>query len=100
MKSDITSEILHPTQHKYLSSTGVVPAIESYSTAVWEVLEKEGSKFKGVSTPLLDFALPVLFQASAHAFFGRSCPAVESYKPFRDFDRTFHFALAGLPRFF
>ena len=99
MKSEITSKLLHPTQHKYLSPTGVVPAVESYTTVVWEQLEKEGSKFEGVSTPLLDFALPVIYQASAYAFYGRSCPAVESYMPFRDFDRTFHFALAGVPRF-
>jgi hypothetical protein len=100
MKSEMTSEILHPTQHQHLSSTGVATAIETYSTTVWEVLGKEGSKFEGVSTPLLEFAPPVLYQASAYAFFGRSCPAVESHKPFRDFDRTFHLALAGVPRFF
>lgn len=100
MNSDITSEILHPTQHKFLSPAGIVPTVESYTATVWEILKKEGSKFEGVSTPLLDFAMPVIYQASAYAFFGRSCPAVESYKPFRDFDRTFHLALAGVPRFF
>lgn len=99
MKSEITSEILHFTQHKYLSSTGVAPAVESYTKAVWEILGKEGSKLEGVSTPLLDFAPSVVYQSSAYAFFGRSCPAVESHKPFRDFDRTFHLALAGVPRF-
>lgn len=100
MNSDITAKLLHPIQHKHLSSTGVAPAAESYSTAVWELLGKEGSKFEGISIPLLDFALPVLYQASAYAFFGRSCPAAESHKPFRDFDRTFHLTLAGVPRFF
>lgn len=100
MNSDVTSKILHPTQHKYLSSAGVAPVLESYSTTVWESLEKEGSRFKGVSTPLLDFVLPVVYQASAYAFFGRSCPAVESYKPFQDYDRTFHLVIAGVPRFF
>ena len=100
MKSDITSEILHPTQHKYLSSTGIIPVVESYTTAVWELLGREGSKVEGVSTPLLDFALPMIYQASAYAFFGRSCPAVESYQPFRDFDETFHLVLAGVPRLF
>ena len=98
MKSEIVSEILHPAQHKYLSPTGVVPIVESYAMAVWELLEKEGSRFEGVSTPLLDFALPVLYQASAYAFFGRSCPVVESYKPFHEFDGTFHLLLAGIPR--
>lgn len=100
MNSEVTSKLLHPTQHKYLSSTGVAPVVESYTTTVWEILKKEGSKFEGISTPLLDFALPVIYQASAYAFFGRSCPAEESHKPFRDFDRTFHLALAGVPRFF
>lgn len=100
MKSEVTSKLLHPIQHKYLSSTGVAPAVESYTAVVWELLEKEGSKFEGASTPLLDFVSPLIYQASAYAFYGRSCPAVESYKPFRDFDRTFHLALAGVPRVF
>jgi len=100
MKSDVTSNILHPAQHKYLSPTGVIPIIESYTTAVWDLLEKEGSRFEGVSTPLRDFVLPVLYQASAYAFFGRSCPVLESYEPFNDFDRTFHLLLAGIPRIF
>lgn len=98
MKSDITSKILYPSQHKYLSSTGVVPIVEAYTTAVWELLEAEGSRLEGASTPLLDFALPVLYQASAYAFFGRSCPVMESYEPFHDFDSTFHLLLAGVPR--
>jgi hypothetical protein len=98
MKSDLTSQILHPAQHKYLSPTEVVSIVESFTTAVWELLEKEGSKLEGVSTPLLNFVLPVLYQSSADAFFGRSFPAVETYEPFRDFDRTFHLSLAGVPR--
>ena len=100
MKSDITSQVLHPAQHKYLSPIGVVPIMESYTTAVWDLLEKEASRFEGVSTPLRDFALPVLYQASGYAFFGRSCPIVESYGPFNDFDGSFHLQLAGVPRVF
>ena len=100
MKPELASEILHPNQHKHLSPTGIAPVIESYSRIVWDALEKEGSRVKGASTPLLDFALPVIYQASAYAFFGRSCPTTETYEPFRDFDRKFHLALAGVPRFF
>lgn len=100
MKSDLTTKILHPAQHKYLSPTGVIPVAESYTTAVWDLLEKEGSRFEGVSIPLRDFALPVLYQASAYAFFGRSCPVMESYEPFNDFDGEFYLLLAGVPRVF
>jgi len=100
MKSDITSNILHPAQHKYLSPTGVIAIIESYTMVVWDLLEKEGSRFEGVSTPLRDFILPVLYQASAYASFGCSCPVLESYEPFNDFDRTFHLLFAGIPRIF
>ena len=100
MNPDIASDILHPIQHKYLSSTAIAPVMESYATAIWELLEKEGPRFEGISTPLVDFALPVIYQASAYAFFGRSCPAVETYEPFHDFDKTFFLALAGVPRFF
>ena len=100
MKSDITHKVLHPAQHKYLSPTGVIPIIESYTTAVWDLLWKEGSRFEGVSIPLRNFVLPVLYQASAYAFFGRSCPAEETYGPFNDFDRSFHLLLAGVPRVF
>jgi len=100
LKSDLASEILHPAQHKHLSPTGVVPIAESYTAAVWGLLEKEGSRFEGASIPLRDFVLPVIYQASAHAFFGRSCPIVESYQPFNDFDGDFYLLLAGVPRVF
>ena len=78
----------------------VVPIVESFATIVWELLEKEGSKSEGVSIPLLDFVLPVIYRSSAYAFFGRSCPAVETYEPFRDFDGSFHLSIAGVPRVF
>ena len=100
MKSDITSKVLFPIQHKHLSSTGIIPVIEPYTMAVWDLLGKEGSRFEGVSTPLHDFVLPVLYQASAYTFFGRSCPVAESYEPFNDFDKSFHLLLAGFPRVF
>ena len=100
MKSDITPKILYPVQHKHLSPNGIIPVIESYTTDVWGLLEKEGSRLEGVSTPLRDFVLPVFYQASAYAFFGRSCPAAESYEPFNDFDSVFHLLLAGVPRVF
>ena len=100
MKSDITSKILHPAQHKYLSPTDIVPIMKSYTPAVWDLLKEEGSKLEGISTPLHDFVLPVLYQASAYAFFGRSCPVVESFEPFHDSDGPFHLLLAGVPRYF
>ena len=100
MKSELTSNVLHPAQHKHLSPTGITPIAESYTTAVWELLGKEGSRFEGVSIPLRDFVLPVIYQASAYAFFGRSCPILESYGPFNDFDREFYLLLAGVPRVF
>ena len=100
MKSGITSEVLHPTQHKYLSPTGIIPIVETYTTAVWDLLGKRGLRFEGVSTPLRDFVQPVLYQASAHAFFGRSRLTEESYEPFNDFDGDFYWSLVGVPRVF
>lgn len=94
MKSDIPSKILHPAQHKPLPPTGIVPIMKSRTQAVWDLLKEEGSKLEGISTPLHDFIQPVLYQASAYALFGRSCPVVESFEPFHDF------LLAGVPRFF
>ena len=100
MRSDITHKVLHPAQHKYLSPTGVIPIIESYTTAVWDLLWQEGSRFEGVSIPLRNFVLPVLYQASAYAFFGRSSLSEESYEPFNDFDTDFYWSLVGVPRIF
>jgi hypothetical protein len=100
MKSDIIPKVLYPTQHKHLSPTGIIPVIESYTTAVWGLLEKEGPRLEGVSTLLSDFVLPVFYQASVHAFFGRSYSVAESFEAFNDFDRTFHLSLAGVPRVF
>ena len=100
MRSDVTSKILHPTQHEYLSPTGIIPVVESYMTAVWDSLEKEGPKLEGVSIPLRSFVLFMLYGPSAYAFFGRSCPVVESYEPFNDFDDAFYLLVAGVPRVF
>lgn len=100
MKSDVISKIIHPAQHKHLSSTGIAPVIESYTATVWELLERKGSRLEGTSFQLLDFVLPVLYEASAYAFFGRSCPVAETYGPYYDFDRMIHLAISGLPRLF
>ncbi|KAF9642732.1 cytochrome P450 [Thelephora ganbajun] len=100
MKSDPLSKVLRPAHHRHLSPTGIGPTIEFYTTAVWDLLEKEGSRFAGVSTPLRDLVLPVLYQSSAYAFFGRSCPVLESYQAFNDIDTDFHLLFAGVPRIF
>ena len=61
---------------------------------------QEGSRFEGVSMPLREFVLPVLFKASAYSFLGSSCPAEKAYGPFNDFNGSFHLLLAGVPRIF
>jgi len=98
INADVTRGILHPSVHRYLSPTGIIPLIEPYTTAVLDLLQKEGSRFEGVSTPLHDFVLPVVSRASAYAFFGRSFPAVELGGPLRAFDGSFQLLLAGIPR--
>ncbi|KAF9646730.1 cytochrome P450 [Thelephora ganbajun] len=100
IESDLLSKVLRPTLHRHLSPTGLGPTIKSYTTAVWNLLERESSRFAGVSTPLRDFVLPALYQSSAYAFFGRSCPVLESYQAFNDFDTDFHLSLADVPRIF
>ena len=100
MRSGVMSEVIHPSQHKHLSPTNIIPIIESFTTIVCDLLEKEGSRLEGISIPLSDFVLPVLYQASGYAFFGRSLPAMELYEPLNDFDGSFHLALAGVPRVF
>jgi len=100
MESDITPKVLFPIQHKHLLPTNIIPVVESYTTAVWDLLEREGSRLEGVSTPLHDFVLPVFYKASVYAFFGRSYPVAELYEPFNDFDGSFHLSIAGLPRMF
>jgi len=99
MKLDIVSETLRP-QHRHFSPTGLIPTTETYTIVIWDLLRKEGSRFEDVSTPLRDFIRPVLYQASAYAFCGRSCPVAELYEPFDDFENNFHLSLAGIPRVF
>jgi len=86
--------------HRYLLPTGVTPLIESYITAVLDLLQKEGSRLEGVGIPLRGFVLPVVSQASSYAFFGRSFPAVELSEPFHAFCENFYLLLAGVPRVF
>ena len=99
-KSEVASKILYPTLHRYLSATEIIPIVESYTTTTWDLLEREGSMLEGVGTPLSDFVIPVVSQASGYAFFGRSFSAAEFCKPLNDFNGGFHLFLAGLPRAF
>lgn len=100
MKSEITPKVLFPIEYKHLLPTKIITVVESYTTATWDLLKKEGSRLEGISTPLRDFVLPAFYEPSVYAFFGRSYPVAELYEPFNDFDGSFHLSIAGLPRVF
>ena len=53
-----------------------------------------------MNVALRDFIIPLTFDASSRAFFGKDCPVNDLFKPFKLFDDNAHLMLAGVPKMF
>lgn len=93
-------ETMFPTSHKLLSPKYVQPVVDKYIALTYQNLEERANQYNGLNTALRDFIVPLTFDASARAFFGKECPVGDLLKPFRLFDNNFHLLLAGIPKFF
>ena len=93
-------ETLFPTGHKLLSSKHVQPIVDKYIALLYGYLDERANQYDGLNIALRDFIVPLTFDASAHAFFGKDCPISDLLKPFRLFDNNFHLLLAGIPKMF
>ena len=93
-------ETMFPASHKLLSPKYVQPTVDKYIALIYRYLEERMDQYDGLNIPLRDFIVPLTFEASGHAFFGKNCPASDLLKPFRLFDASFHLLLAGIPKIF
>ena len=96
----LMQETLFPMSHKLLSPKYVQPTVDKYIALIHRYLEERMDQYDGLNIPLRDFIVPLTFEASAHAFFGKNCPVGDLFKPFRLFDANFHLLLAGIPKIF
>ena len=93
-------ETLFPMNHKLLSPAYVQPIVDKYIVLTYQYLEERANQYNGLNVALRDFIVPLTFDASGHAFFGKDCPVHDLFKPFKLFDDSFHLLLAGVPRMF
>lgn len=93
-------ETLFPTSHKFLSSKYVQPTVDKYIALTYQHLKERANHYNGLSIALRDFIVPLTFDASGYAFFGKDCPIQDLFRPFKLFDDNFHLLLAGAPKMF
>jgi len=93
-------ETLFPMNHKLLSPKYVQPVVDKYIALTYQTLEERANQYNGLNVALRDFIVPLTFNASGHAFFGKYCPVNDLFKPFKLFDDNFHLLLAGVPKMF
>ena len=98
--SPVMQEVIFPLNHRFLSLESVQPVLDKYTTLTYQNLEERADKCNGMSTALGDFIIPLTFDASSHAFFGKHYPLDELAKPFKVFDDSSHLLLAGVPKMF
>jgi len=91
-------ETLFPMNHKLLSPKYVQPVVDKYTALTYQHLEERANQYNGLNVALRDFIVPLTFEASGQAFFGKHCPTKELFKPFKLFDDNFHLLLAGVPK--
>ena len=93
-------ETLFPASHKLLSPKYVQPVVDEYTTLIARYLEERMERYDGLNIALRDFIVPLTFDASSYAFFGKDCPVEDLFEPLRVFDNHFHLLLAGVPKTF
>ena len=93
-------ETLFSSSHKLLSPVYVQPVVDKYITLTYQYLEERADQYNGLNTTLRDFIVPLVFNPSGHAFFGKGCPVDDLFKPFKVFSDYFHLLIAGVPKMF
>ena len=93
-------ETLFPINHKLLSPKYVQPIVDKYTALTYQHLKERANLYNGMNVALRDFIVPLTFDASGHAFFGKDCPIHDLFGPFSLFDNSFHLLLAGVPKIF
>ena len=98
--STVLQEVIFPLNRKLLSAKYVQPVVDRYTTLTYQHLEERADQYNGMKVALRDFIVPLTFDGSSRAFFGKHCPVNDLFKPFKLFDDNVHLILAGLPKMF
>ena len=98
--SPVMQETIFPLNHKFLSPKSVQPVIDKYTALTYQNLEERVGQCNGMSIALRDFIIPLTFDASSRAFFGKHYPLNDLSEPFKLFDDKAHLLLAGVPKMF
>ena len=93
-------ETFFPMNQKLLSPKYVQPIVDKFIALTYQNLEERANKYDGLNIALREFIVPLTFDASGHAFFGKDCPVDDLFEPFKLFDNSFHLLLAGIPKIF
>ena len=93
-------EIVFPMSHKPLSPKYVQQIVDKFVALTYGYLEERANRYIGLNIPLRDFIVPLTFDASVYAFFGKGCPVGDLLEPFKLFDNNFHLLLTGVPKMF
>lgn len=96
----VMCEIFYPMNKRLLSPKYIQPVVDRCIALTYQHLEDRADRYDGMNVPLLDFIVPLAFDAAGHAFFGKDCPLRDLFKAFKLFDDNFHLFLAGLPKMF
>ena len=98
--SPILQETIFPLNRKLLSAKYVQPVVNKYTTLTYQHLEERANRYNGMNVALKDFIVPLTFDGSSRAFFGKHCPVDDLFKPFKLLDDNIHLLMAGVPRMF
>ena len=98
--SPVMQETIFPLNHKFLSPKYVQPVIDKYTALTYQNLEERVGQCNWMSIALRDFIIPLTFDASSRAFFGKHYPLNDLSEPFKLFDDKAHLLLAGVPKMF
>ena len=98
--SQIMKEDIFPMGHRLLSPKCVQPVVDKFIALTYQHLEERAHQCNGINVALKDFIVPLAFDASSRAFFGKHFPVNDLFKPFKPFDQSIHLILAGVPKVF
>ena len=98
--SQIMKEDIFPMGHRLLSPKCVQPVVDKFIALTYQHLEERAHQYNGINVALKYFIVPLAFDASSRAFFGKHFPVNDLFKPFKLFDQSIHLILAGVPKVF
>lgn len=86
--------------HKFLSPTHLQPIVDEHIVLTYQHLKERANEYNEMNVALKDFVVPLVFEPSSYAIFGKHCPVDDLFKPLKLFDNKSHLMLGGIPKIF